>query len=156
MNLPPLPRFTLPAAVAGVGRRLPQWPPAQLLSLALNLGLNRIVQREDIGPLAGRQLRLRLLDAGLTVDFCYTGERFRAQRCRGRPDLCISAALRDFIALALREEDADTLFFDRRLQMEGDTELGLLVKNALDAVDWERLQEEYAPRSVLRRALHPG
>ena len=35
--------------------------------------------------------------------------------------------------LALRKEDPDTLFFSRRLCMEGNTELGLLVKNTLDA-----------------------
>ena len=31
-------------------------------------------------------------------------------------------------------EDADTLFFERRLVMEGDTEFGLLLKNTLDAI----------------------
>jgi hypothetical protein len=36
-------------------------------------------------------------------------------------------------ALALRREDPDTLFFTRRLVLEGDTELGLALKNALDA-----------------------
>lgn len=29
--------------------------------------------------------------------------------------------------------DADTLFFQRRLRISGDTELGLIVKNWLDA-----------------------
>jgi predicted lipid carrier protein YhbT len=38
------------------------------------------------------------------------------------------------VALALRREDPDTLFFSRRLVLEGDTELGLVVKNALDAM----------------------
>ena len=36
----------------------------------------------------------------------------------------------------LREEDPDTLFFNRKLVIEGDTELGLVVKNLLDSVDW--------------------
>jgi predicted lipid carrier protein YhbT len=35
----------------------------------------------------------------------------------------------------MRKEDPDTLFFSRRLLMEGDTELGLLVKNTLDALE---------------------
>ena len=43
------------------------------------------------------------------------------------------------LALALRREDPDTLFFKRRLVMTGDTDLGLVVKNALDAIDWSRL-----------------
>ena len=60
--------------------------------------------------------------------------------------------MRDYLALALREEDADTLCFARRLLMDGDTELGLLVKNTLDAVDWEALQSDYGPAAMLRRA----
>jgi predicted lipid carrier protein YhbT len=36
----------------------------------------------------------------------------------------------------LREEDPDTLFFARRLTIEGDTELGLVAKNLLDGIDW--------------------
>ena len=68
----------------------------------------------------------------------------------GKPDLTLSARTRDYLALALREEDADTLFFSRRLRMEGETDLGLLVKNTLDAVDWdafrERLERFLPPR----------
>jgi predicted lipid carrier protein YhbT len=37
--------------------------------------------------------------------------------------------------LAARREDADTLFFQRRLRMSGDTELGLYLKNFLDAFE---------------------
>jgi predicted lipid carrier protein YhbT len=51
----------------------------------------------------------------------------------------ISAGARDFLRLARREVDADTLFFDRRLSIEGDTELGLLLKNQLDALDLKRV-----------------
>ncbi|SNB73692.1 SCP-2 sterol transfer family protein [Kingella negevensis] len=38
-----------------------------------------------------------------------------------------------------REEDPDTLFFNRKLQIEGDTELGLITKNLLDCVEWDKL-----------------
>jgi O2-independent ubiquinone biosynthesis accessory factor UbiT len=41
--------------------------------------------------------------------------------------------------MAGRFEDPDTLFFQRRLVIEGDTELGLGVKNFLDGLDEERL-----------------
>jgi predicted lipid carrier protein YhbT len=40
--------------------------------------------------------------------------------------------------LARREADPDTLFFDRKLSIEGDTELGLLLKNTLDAIDLKK------------------
>ena len=56
-------------------------------------------------------------------------------RASHTPDLTISASAHDFMQLAMRREDPDTLFFSRRLVMEGDTELGLLVKNTLDALE---------------------
>jgi predicted lipid carrier protein YhbT len=37
------------------------------------------------------------------------------------------------VALIRGTADADTLFFQRRLKIAGDTELGLIVKNWLDA-----------------------
>jgi predicted lipid carrier protein YhbT len=45
----------------------------------------------------------------------------------------------DLLLLASRLEDADTLFFQRRLQLTGDTELGLAVRNLLDQLPWETI-----------------
>jgi predicted lipid carrier protein YhbT len=56
--------------------------------------------------------------------------------------------------LAQRQEDPDTLFFNRRLSMEGDTELGLVVKNAIDALELPVLDlKQWAPDKVLYRFL---
>ena len=41
--------------------------------------------------------------------------------------------------LASRQEDQDTLFFQRSLMIEGDTELGLGIKNLLDSLEPEQL-----------------
>ncbi|MDR2261584.1 MAG: SCP2 sterol-binding domain-containing protein [Azoarcus sp.] len=132
-----IPAFTVPAPLARLGMRLPRFPPALALTVALNLVPQAILPRAVLSPLAGRRLRVCVLDAGIDLDFTL-GANGRFHPCRaGMPaDLAISAELRDFIALARREEDADTLFFSRRLRMEGDTGLGVLVKNTLDAVDW--------------------
>ena len=51
----------------------------------------------------------------------------------------ISGTIHDFLLLISRTEDTDTLFFQRRLKMEGDTELGLQLKNFLDGMDIESL-----------------
>ncbi len=149
-----IPAFTLPAPIARIASRLPQQPPTLALTLALNLALGRVLPREDLEPLTGRHLRMKVRDAGLTLDFTLGPNGFRIAPSGGQPDLTLTANVRDYLALALREEDADTLFFGRRLLMEGDTDLGLLVKNTLDAVDWEALQQEYGPASLLRR-LNP-
>jgi predicted lipid carrier protein YhbT len=56
------------------------------------------------------------------------------------------------VRLAKRQEDPDTLFFNRRLSMEGDTELGLIVKNALDALELPVFDvQRWAPQQVLAR-----
>lgn len=154
MPLPRLPNFTLPAPLARIAAKLPQRPPTLALTTALNLALGRVLSRDDLEPLAGRHLRIRVRDAGLTLDFTLDARGFRPLAGGATPDLTLTANVRDYLALALREEDADTLFFGRRLLTEGDTDLGLLVKNTLDAVDWDALQQQYAPANVLRR-LNP-
>jgi predicted lipid carrier protein YhbT len=60
------------------------------------------------------------------------------QQCE-QSDVTFSGALNEFILIAGRKEDPDTLFFQRRLVIEGDTELGLEIKNLLDNIDFENL-----------------
>lgn len=48
-----------------------------------------------------------------------------------RWDVRVAAALDDYVLLASQQADPDTLFFQRRLVIEGDTELGLIVKNLI-------------------------
>lgn len=134
-----IPAFTLPVTLARVGARLPQLPPTLALVGGLNLALGRILPREPLEPLTGKRLLLKVTDAGLALRFTLTPRGFRPLFDARTPDLTISATTRDYLALALREEDPDTLFFSRRLLMEGETDLGLLVKNTLDAVDWDAL-----------------
>jgi predicted lipid carrier protein YhbT len=142
-----IPAFTLPAPVARISARLPRLPPTLALTGALNLVPEAVLSRATLAPLAGRHLRVCVLDAGLSLDFTLRGNHFRPLCLAADPaDLVISASARDFLALALREEDADTLFFARRLVMVGDTELGLLVKNTLDAIDWGSWQGAQALR----------
>lgn len=62
--------------------------------------------------------------------------------------MSIIAAERPFCgrrARARRLEDPNTLFFYRRPTIDGDTELGLLVKNSLDAMDWAHLRGPLEP-----------
>ena len=128
---------TLPPAVAALLGRLPAWPGSVLAAAALNRVVNPHLPDDVRVALRDRRLRLLVTDAGIAVDFTWRGDRFVALSSSpaSPPDLEIAASARDFVALARREEDPDTLFFSRRLAMEGDTELGLLVKNTLDAID---------------------
>lgn len=139
-----IPAFTLPAPLARLGAHLPQLPPTLALVGGLNLALDRVLPRDTLEPLTGKRLLLKVTDAGMALRFTLTPRGFRPLFDGRAPDLTISATTRDYLALALREEDPDTLFFSRRLLMEGETDLGLLVKNTLDAVDWEAINPHIA------------
>lgn len=127
--------WTLPEPVATMLSRLPRYPGSLLLVLGLNLALARQLPDDVKMQLRGKRLRIRVRDAGLQFDFIWQGLLFRACQPPAEADLTISASTHDFVRLAQRQDDPDTLFFNRRLSMEGDTELGLLIKNALDALE---------------------
>lgn len=147
-----LPDFTLPAPLTRLGGKLPQLPPTLALVSALNLALGRLIPREPLEMLIGKRFVIRVKDAGMTLRFGYGTHGFRPVFDSAPPDLTISARSRDFIALLMREEDPDTLFFNRRLLMEGDTDLGLLVKNTLDGVDLPRFDPaRLSPAELLHR-----
>lgn len=147
-----LPDFTLPGPVARIGSRLPQLPPTLLLTTTLNFALDRLLPREPLEPLIGKRLMIHVRDAGLSLRFCMGRRNFHPSFDPRTPDLTITARARDFLALMAREEDADSLFFSRRLLMEGDTELGLLVKNTLDAVELPPLDLRHlSPAQAVRQ-----
>lgn len=140
----------LPRLVAAVGLRLPQFPHSVALAAGLNLALRPRLSADTIEMLRGRPIGIRVEDAG--IDFrVRLGERgFVPLFGDVKPDVVFTACASDFYLMARRIEDPDTLFFNRRLKVEGDTELGLVVKNALDAVDWLALPEPL--RTVFERA----
>lgn len=133
-----IPRFQLPAFVARIGSHLPQWPHA----LALIAGLNtvarlKLLPEDSLAALEGRHFLIEVLDTGGRASFTYRNGFFRPLfNAENAPDLAFRANLSAFLQLMARQEDPDTLFFNRELSIEGDTELGLLVKNMLDAVEW--------------------
>ena len=125
-----LPRF--PRPLSALLARLPQYPPALAAAIAVNLWLGDSVSGASLPAACGKIVAISVRDVGLRLTFAI--RRGGVVACgEVRPDVTISATASDFLALALRREDPDTLFFGRRLLIEGDTELGLLLKNALDA-----------------------
>jgi len=133
--------FRVPAAVGKLLGMLPRRPGSHLFVTGLNLALAPHLPIDTCAMLEGRKLRIDVADAGLRFDYTWHANAFRAADHGDlAPDLTIRADAWDYHRLIQRGEDPDTLFFSRRLVMEGDTELGLLVKNTLDAIDMETLR----------------
>jgi predicted lipid carrier protein YhbT len=119
--------------------------------------LNRVfasdLREGELDYLQDRSVRIHIQDMQLTFSITLQQGRLAVFRSENKPDLSITGTLHAFLLLATRREDTDTLFFQRRLSMEGDTELGLEVKNFLDGVDMESLWLSRQLETVLQRAL---
>lgn len=145
--------FHLPKPLGAALSLLPKYPHSLLFSQALNLALGRMIKPESLEPLHGRLISIRVTDAGINFFFTINSTGFVACKAGRAPDLTISASAYDFLMLASRKEDPDTLFFSRRLVVEGDTELGLIAKNTLDAVELPKLDfSQLLPGKVLEKA----
>jgi predicted lipid carrier protein YhbT len=141
MNRPSLFDVQLPGFVSRIGTRLAQRPHAIALCTALNGALAAgWLKREDLAAFDGRLFAVVVEDLGATALFRYGPDRFHSVPFRkGAADVTFRAALGTYLKLLSRQEDPDTLFFKRELAIEGDTELGLGVKNMLDAIEWPAL-----------------
>lgn len=144
MLLPSFSLPTLPQPLQRLATALPAWPLATPASLAFaaaaNLAAWPALRELDWTRAHGRHFCVQVRDAGLhlrlNLHFTLHEHGFRAERSQPA-DVTFSANVVDFTRLALRLEDPDSLFFNRRLLIEGDTDLGLGVKNMLDAVELE-------------------
>ena len=136
--------LAVPTPLSALIARLPVTPPSLAFSFAANRLLWPALKDLDWQSLVSRRYAIRVKDLGLSLRFTVTQNGFAPDT--GAPELTITATANDFLLLLARREDPDTLFFSRRLVSEGDTELGLTVKNLLDALD---------PEAVLRRLPLP-
>lgn len=156
--------YQIPQQVGRILSMLPVLPGSVLFAHGLNGTLSGLLPDDLRLLLRDKRINISVNDACLSFHFIWNGTRFIACNGESAPDLSIRASIHDFIQLARRQEDPDTLFFSRRLVMEGDTELGLAVKNTLDALDApifgiEKLMPEsvlQAIRQKLRRTIHTG
>ncbi len=116
-------------------RLMPESIPGHAFTRLVNHALRGQEISTPLADLAGKRVRLSMGSdsAGPGISFEITANGVRATHCE--PHGTMRGSLRDFAALALRREDPDTLFFQRRLVVEGETETGLHLKNLLDG--WE-------------------
>jgi predicted lipid carrier protein YhbT len=131
VNLPDFPK-----PLARLVAALPAYPASRAFVALGNLIAWPGLRDQDWTDVIGQPLCVQVQDLGLRVDFSLGPDGFRAE-AHGNPATTFTATARDLARLALRLEDPDTLFFDRRLRIEGNTDLGLRVKNMLDAVEIE-------------------
>ncbi len=138
--LPPPSRLRAPIAL------VPQRWQAVLLRRVLSRALASPMRGPLLASVEGRRIGIDVDDLGLRWVLELRDGRLRVSDAPAEATVRGNAA--DLLLLASRQQDADTLFFQRRLTLLGDTELGLTVRNLLDRVPWESIP------LGLRIALH--
>ncbi|QGU32102.1 ubiquinone anaerobic biosynthesis accessory factor UbiT [Thermochromatium tepidum] len=116
-------------------RLVPGTLHSRALAAILNQVMNEALAEGELDFLKGRRIAIEIDDLGLRYRLGLENGRIRGYGDERPADASIAGGLHEFLLLAARREDADTLFFQRRLRMSGDTELGLYLKNFLDAFE---------------------
>ncbi len=150
------------ASKPGLFRRLPplllqpmRLIPYSLQKPAIEFGLKQFfreaILQDELQILEGRRVLLDITDLKLKFMLGVMHGKPQLSKNLQSPDVSIRGILEEFVLLAANREDPDTQFFQRRITIEGDTELGLEVKNLIYSLDPDRL-----PTAVNRFLDHLG
>ncbi|HDK5892501.1 TPA: SCP2 domain-containing protein [Klebsiella pneumoniae] len=110
----------------------------QVLEQVLSWQFRQALAEGELEFLEGRWLSIHVRDIGLLWYTSVVDGRLVVSQ-QADTDVSFSADASDLLMIAARKQDPDTLFFQRRLVIEGDTELGLYVKNLMDAIELEQM-----------------
>ena len=140
MRAPSASGFPLVRRLAALpGRFIPYAVQRPVLAAVLNEAFREPLKFGELDFLEGRAIRIRVQDLAIDWLLSVRDGRFTPLDRAGQEDVCISGDSLGFALLATRRADPDTLFFQRRIRVEGNTELGLGVKNTMDSMDWDDL-----------------
>jgi predicted lipid carrier protein YhbT len=144
--------FKLPNPLLFTARALPSAMHSVVISRLLNHMLSTQIDEDELDFLRGKTLHVCVEDTDLMYSLTLQNKRLIASD-QDRYDMKISGTIHDFLLLISRSEDADTLFFQRRLKMQGDTEMGLYLKNFLDGMDVDSLPYYHLGNPLLIKGI---
>lgn len=109
-----------------------------LLQALLRWQFQQALAEGELDFLESRWLGIEISDLELRWTVTVDNGQLRVED-NSNCDVWFRGDANDLLLIAARRQDPDTLFFQRRLHIEGDTELGLEVKNLMDAIDLESM-----------------
>ncbi|OCG34822.1 MULTISPECIES: ubiquinone anaerobic biosynthesis accessory factor UbiT [unclassified Gilliamella] len=110
----------------------------QTIEQLLKLQFEHSLQDSDLDFLENRWLKIQVTDLELVWFVSLIDNKLVVSR-EEIADVSFIGNANDLIMIATRRQDPDSLFFQRRLIVEGDTELGLYVKNLMDSIELEAM-----------------
>lgn len=148
-------RLMPPPKVVGLPLKLcPESLHRRAMERVLHHLLRALIESGEFDYLEGRHLAIELTDMDIRWVMTARDGRLCAVESRTEADTTIRGRAVEFLLLAGRMEDPDTLFFQRRLEVCGDTVIGLTTRNLLDRLPLEELP--LGLRIVLNRVARFG
>ncbi len=159
---PVVSRFIKPQFLSNIATKMPRKLNFVVVEKFLNTAFAEQISDGDFEFLEGRVLQVEIIDAGLFVGLSCSHNRiicnhFDSTACTS--DATLSIDTLNAINLIQQEVDPDTLFFQRKLKINGDTELAHHVKNTIDTLDPEvipafmlTIMDKYKMRVLLLNA----
>jgi len=120
---------------------LPFFIQKKLLAELLARLFKEAIEDGDLEFLEAKWLKVEVTDLKLVWFLSFSDEQLIIKEQSEQVDVIFAGDVNELILIAGRKEDPDTLFFQRRLSIQGDTELGLEVKNLLDNIDFDNLPD---------------
>lgn len=137
---PLLTRLIKPQALTRIATRMPARLNTLVVEKLVNSAFGEQIGDGDFDFLSGKVLQVEIIDASLFVGLSFADGRISCQhfsRYSHTADVTLSVESENAIQLIQQEVDPDTLFFQRKLKINGDTELAHHVKNTIDTLDPE-------------------
>jgi len=130
----------LPTILSAPFRFIPSNIHTHVIVTFLNRLLFKKIAEGDLDFLMDKRLCINVSDMNIKLNISLNSAKLSDKKLicinsSGENDIEIKANVYDFMQLVARQQDPDTLVFQRRLIMLGSTELGLEIKNFLDAID---------------------
>ncbi|MFT5236261.1 MAG: putative lipid carrier protein YhbT [Shewanella sp.] len=110
---------------------------AEILERLLGQLLSQQADDEELEFLKGNWVAIDVIDMGLTFEVSFDC-RWLIREPQAAA-VTFSGHSKELLLVAAGKEDPDTLFFQRKLSIEGDTELGLEVKNLLLSTEFDTM-----------------
>ncbi|MFT7559597.1 MAG: putative lipid carrier protein YhbT [Flavobacteriales bacterium] len=143
--------ISLTRGIKTIARITPFVVEKHSLELCLKRVFHEAIAMDELDFWQGRFLAIHIVDLNKRWVIEATPTGFCVYDSKQKSEATISGNLKEFALLAMRKEDPDTLFFHRRLNIEGDTELSLGVKNLIDGLDGFELSDSL--NKVLEKSL---
>ncbi|MDV6328212.1 SCP2 sterol-binding domain-containing protein [Idiomarina sp. Sol25] len=113
--------------------------PSQFINFGSEKLLNLLFKEEissgELNFISGNIIEIKVKDIDLSLFLTLKGNQLKSLKGLAEADVKLSADADALLLLIYGKVDPDTLFFNRKLMVKGNTELGLHLKNFLDTIE---------------------